>query len=95
MQWTVEQWQQLVSHVAYNRELGIEFAELVPTGIVLRLRYRSDLASSPDGQTLTVSFYDGHAFRSCGVLGSLGMRQRFGAKPCLLGDCQLHGLAHA
>ena len=52
MQWTTEQWQQLVSHVAYNRELGIEFAELVPTGVVLRLRYRSDLASGPDGDTL-------------------------------------------
>ena len=51
-QWTVEQWQQLVSHVAYNRELGIEFAELVPTGVVLRLRYRSDLAAGPDGETL-------------------------------------------
>jgi uncharacterized protein (TIGR00369 family) len=51
-QWTVEQWRQLVSHVAYNRELGIEFAELVPTGVVLRLRYRSDLASGPDGEAL-------------------------------------------
>ena len=50
--WTSAQWQQLVSHVAYNNELGVEFSELVPTGVVLRIRYRPELATSVDDETL-------------------------------------------
>ena len=50
--WTHEQWRQLVSHVVYNVELGVEFAELVPTGVVLRIGYRPDLATSVDDETL-------------------------------------------
>jgi acyl-coenzyme A thioesterase PaaI-like protein len=50
--WTSAQWQQLVSHVVYNNELGVEFSELVPTGVVLRIRYRPELATSVDDETL-------------------------------------------
>ena len=51
-QWTHDQWQQLVSHVVYNRALGVEFAELASTGVVLRIRYRPDLVASIDDETL-------------------------------------------
>jgi acyl-coenzyme A thioesterase PaaI-like protein len=44
-QWSVEQWRQLVSHVRYNREMGIEFAGLAAAGVVLRIGYRADLAA--------------------------------------------------
>jgi acyl-coenzyme A thioesterase PaaI-like protein len=51
-QWSAEQWRELVSHVEYNRQMGIEFAELAPTGVVLRLKYRADLAVASDDETL-------------------------------------------
>jgi acyl-coenzyme A thioesterase PaaI-like protein len=51
-QWSAEQWRRLVSHVEYNREMGIEFAEPAPAGVVLRLRYRADLTSAADDETL-------------------------------------------
>jgi acyl-coenzyme A thioesterase PaaI-like protein len=47
-QGTVEYWQQLVSHVVLNRELGIEFDSLAPRGVVLRLRYSPAIAESDD-----------------------------------------------
>jgi acyl-coenzyme A thioesterase PaaI-like protein len=51
-QWTHEQWQRLVSHVIYNRALGVEFAALAPGGVVLRIRYRSELATSVEDEAL-------------------------------------------
>ena len=45
-QGSVEYWQQLVSHVVLNRELGIEFDSLTSQGVVLRLRYSPAIAES-------------------------------------------------
>lgn len=47
-EWTPERWRELVTHVVYNRVLGVEFAGLTPDGVILRLRYSDEIAESDD-----------------------------------------------